>query len=148
MIGEVRLYFMHLLNKRDYTAAELTNKAMVRKYPGSEIKEALSVLLSDNIVNDFRYAANLAETYSGKKGKRYFEMKLKQHLLPASIVASQLESFEEFYSKESTRRLAEKYKVASFTELSYPEKAKVLNYLARQGFSNPSQIFQQISNNI
>ena len=146
MIGEVRLYFLHLLNKRDYSVGELTNKAMVRKHSGAEIKEAIAQLASDNLLNDFRYAANLAEVYSGRKGKRYFELKLKQHLFPPSIVAQEVEKFEEFYSPEAIRRLKEKHKVANFESLSYPEKAKILNYLARQGYSNPNKIYQEISN--
>lgn len=146
MIGEVRLYFLHLLNKRDYTVTELYNKAMVRKYAISEIKEAILQLQSENIVNDFRYASNLAEVYLGRKGKRYFEVKLKQHFLPASIIQQEMEKFEEFYSPDSIRKLSDKYKTKDFTNLEYTEKAKILNYLARQGFTNPVQIFQQISN--
>ncbi len=146
MIGEVRLYFLHLLNKRDYTIGELYSKALVRKYGIADVKEAISTLQSENVVNDFRYATNLAEVYLGKKGKRYFELKLKKHLLPPSIVQQELEKFEEFYSPDSKRRLLEKYRNLDFQNLTYPEKAKILNFLARQGFTNPNQILQQILN--
>ena len=140
-------YYLYLLSKRDYTTQELVDKGIARGFTGGEIKIAITQLNDINYLNDRRFVEVALNSYKGTKGKQWIIQKLRRRKVPNAIIEDELEEVEFLPNDEFEQKVRSKYKVNKFSEIEYKDKQKILNYIARQGFSNVFDIMRQWEEN-
>jgi SOS response regulatory protein OraA/RecX len=140
-------YFYNILARQDYSSGVLRDKAIEKGYDESLVLETIEQFKDMKYVDDVRYSQNLIERYAGYKGTTYITQKLMLKKIPREIIQSQLEEYDlknQQPNPEFLRKVRTKYKFYSPSELDPKSKQKVLQYIARQGFSNPFEIFKSL----
>jgi regulatory protein len=135
-------YYYNILSKRDFTVSELTDKGLKRGFSGADVKEVLQRLIEQGLVNDERYASNLAQNYAGAKGPLWIKQKLLQHKFSLPVIEKVLSENELRPDNQLRLKLEKKYHVDNWSEVDQALKQKILNYLGRQGFSNSWEILK------
>ena len=87
-------YAMHLLQKKDYTVKELTDKLLHAGYSDSCAEHALEYVASYGYVNDKYYAVRYLETYSDRKSIKKMQMDLRQKGIFDEMITQALEEAE------------------------------------------------------
>jgi regulatory protein len=145
----VKDYLLFLLARRDYSTAELLEKALNKGYDGIDTKQSIAELTNAGLINDVRMAENIIANYKGYKGKTWIKQKLLLKKIPFTTVEIMLEETEslnqtnEFFRK----KVVQKYHITDWNTIDPKTKQKILHYIARQGFSNPFEVLKQWSNN-
>lgn len=85
----------HLLEKRDYTEAELVQKLKMSKYPESAIAYAIGKVKGYGFINDLRYAERYIECYISKKSINYIKGKLFQKGIKKDIIEQALQNIKD-----------------------------------------------------
>jgi regulatory protein len=143
----VKDYLLFLLTRRDYSTAQLIEKALNKGYDGIDTKRAVSELTQAGLINDKRMAENIIEGYQGVKGKVWIKQKLLLKKIPSTTIdillsdAHDLNQANEMFK----RKIIQKYHIDSWENLDPKLKQKILHYIARQGFSNPWDILNSLS---
>jgi SOS response regulatory protein OraA/RecX len=143
-------YFFNILARQDYSSGVLRDKAVAKGYDESLVIETIEQFKDMKYVDDIRYTQNLIEQYAGYKGTTYITQKLMLKKIPREIIQSLLEEYDlqnQQPNQDFIRKIRTKYKFYSPIELDPKSKQKVLQYIARQGFSNPFEIFKLLEEN-
>ena len=140
---EIFNYFYAILAKRDYTTGQLTEKGLKKGFSGSEVKQAVHELVNQKLVNDRRFAENLAERYKTQKGIIWIKQKMKQYKLSIDLIEEILEHTEVQPDDNLKQKVQLKYKITDWQNIDPKIKQKMFNYLGRQGFPNPGQILRE-----
>jgi SOS response regulatory protein OraA/RecX len=143
-------YFYNILARQDYSSGVLRDKAIAKGYNESLVLETIEQFKDMKYVDDIRYSQNLIEQYAGYKGTTYITQKLMLKKIPREIIQSQFEEYNlqnQQPNQDFIRKIRTKYKFYSPSELDPKSKQKVLQYIARQGFSNPFEILKQLEEN-
>lgn len=129
---------MFLLEKKDYTIAQMRDKLKSGYYPVDIVERVLEQLLSLHYLNDERYALQYITCSSHKKTRRAIEMKLREKGIAPDIIDK---AFERYIAREGTpdelnlaKQLLKKRHYLE-CEKDRKEIEKHLNYLIRKGFS-------------
>jgi regulatory protein len=138
--SNIKLYFLTILGKKDYSVAQLINKGKTKGVSATEVKEAIAWLEEYGYVNDRRFAENLIDHYKEQKGKRWISMKLTQKLIPRHIIDELLINFEDTTSDQIRKKVESKYGIDDWNNVDQKILNKALNYLARQGFQRPFEM--------
>lgn len=124
---------LYLLDYRDYSYTELFRK-LERSYPDEVCFETMGRLVELGMINDRRYAQNIARRLCGIKGYGCYraaqEMRLKG--LDRELVDSALEPYAEGSVERIKELVSEKY-ASGITDRSSYEKMK--RSLVRRGYS-------------
>ena len=143
-------FFLKLLGKRDFSLAELLQKADVQDLDKTEINDAVKYLTSKNFINDQRIANNLINHYASSKGKRW----ILQRCLGRQICENDFDlAWQEYLENqddveeyaELKKKVMQKYDITDFENLTPQLMNKIFNYLAYRGF-NPSEIIKSWKN--
>jgi regulatory protein len=67
--GGARMAALRLLNRRDYSVAEISNRLIDRGHDPAEVDEAVAGLCADKLLDDARVARAHARTASAIKGR-------------------------------------------------------------------------------
>lgn len=141
-------YYLRLLQNQDYSQAELQAKAKIKGYSDQTIVTVLNLLTQQNLVNDYRLAENLLERYKSEKGIVWLRQKLYQRKLPKAIVEPLLQTQSWPVDLERLKIvLAKKYRLTKGSDIDQIDpktKGKIINFLLRQGYPNPHELFRQI----
>lgn len=124
-----------MLNRRDYTAAELRTKLLDKDYAEDEVTAALDELTRDRFVDDLRVATSFVRVASGIKGRGRHRIarELEHRGVDKAVIAEALQSMPISDEEENIRRfLARK---ALPARLSPADHRKVFAQLMRRGFS-------------
>ncbi len=140
-------YFLNLINKRDYSKWQLTQKAIAKKIEQKYIDYSLNWLAQYNYVNDERLAKNLIEFYNGQKGSQWLKQKFHQKGIDKDIIEKVLAQLQSTPDLEVKNRLAQKLKIENWNNLDIKQKNKIIYFLTSRGFSNPFGILQSWQNN-
>jgi len=137
-------YFLEILQKRDYSVAELIEKAVKRKFDSTVIKSALVILKNKKMIDDKRLAENIVYYYSGKKGEMWIKEKLKTRQIPEIY-------WPEFKNTEQDlvllkNKVQKKYNITDFQNIDFKLRNKIISYLYRQGFANSFEILKDWQN--
>lgn len=144
MSTQLKQYLLRILAKRDYSLAELMDKASRKGYPGVEIKAVLSELSAQNLINDRRYAENLLHHYASIKGKVWIRQRMRQHKIPEDVIQEILSDFVSDPGDSLKQKVAAKYGITDWKDLTDPyTRQKISNYLNRQGFGNGFEILER-----
>lgn len=130
------------LNKcRRYCAYQERSQHEVRfklkewKVPASEIEQILAELITENFINEERFAITLAggKFRIKKWGKIKIESALKKHQISTPCIRKALQSISnESYHTEIEKQIKKLYK--SITNNSLTEKQKIIRSLINKGF--------------
>ncbi len=137
-------YALFLLGRQDYTTMTIKQSLKKKGYSVSEVDEALSFVVENGFVDDYRYAQN----YINAKKSTYGKSRMKQFLYKKGISKDLFEkAYEEFEDEfgENVEEEAERaaYEFAKKKFAAAPAEShsdpklwnKVLAALARRGFS-------------
>jgi SOS response regulatory protein OraA/RecX len=138
-------YFLAIIQSRDYSQGELVDKAQKKGYSGAEIKEVLTYLSEQKILDDQRLAESIVEFYSSKKGYNWIIQKLNQRKIPKHIIENIQESIKNELSLEMVKKLKIKYQFEKVEELDQTNKMKLASYLSRQGYKNVFDLIKAIN---
>lgn len=132
-----KLRAIHLLEYMDRTEKNMRGKLQQGNYPLEVIDETIEYLKYHGYIDDKRYASRYLALRLNGKGHRRLFMELQQKGVDMSLIQ---EAWEELCQDEDTderaaiRELVDK-KIGERTMLPRKEYQRLVNYLARRGFS-------------
>lgn len=134
------VYAIYLLNRRWRTVFELTKKLESKNYPPEDIKKTLDFLLSNNLLNDERFALSWIRTRLSLRpsGRSLINIELKRKGLSQDIIekAWQKYSEEQDFSEIDIALDAARHKLRSYQKLpSEIFTRRMMTFLIRRGFS-------------
>lgn len=127
-------YAMHLLQKKDYTSRELSDKLFRAGYTENCVSRALSYVSSFGYVDDKKYAVRYLETYSDRKSVHRMQMDLRQKGISDEIFA-EARGEAEMENEQDTLRYYAKKKARSLDLSQEKDRQKLLRFLTGRGFS-------------
>ncbi len=134
-MSQARLAALRLLNRRDYTAAELRDKLTARELPDDDITEALASLAADRLIDDRRVAAahvRIATSVKGR-GRLRIARELEARGIDRALISEALAAVAPDDEAEAIRRfLARKGAPA---RLPAAEHRRLFAQLLRRGYS-------------
>lgn len=133
--GSAYVAALRLLGRRDYTAAEVTDRLRKHGYLADDITQAVERLVADRSIDDRRVAvAHMHVAHRIKaRGKRRIRLELEARGVPASVVTTTLEELSVEDEAVAIRRVLDQRKVQGV--LPPAEHRKVFQQLLRRGFS-------------
>lgn len=137
ILRRAKLRAIHLLEYRDRTEKDMRRKLQQGDYPPEVIDKTIEYLKSYGYIDDKRYAGRYLSMRLGGKGRRRLFMELQQKGVDPSLAQEawmEICQEEDINERAAIRRLIEK-KVGERTRLPRKEYQRLLNYLARRGFS-------------
>lgn len=137
ILRRAKLRAIHLLEYRDRTEKDMRRKLQQGDYPPEVIDKTIEYLKSYGYIDDKRYAGRYLSMRLGGKGRRRLFMELQQKGVDPSLAQEawmEICQEEDINERATIRRLIEK-KVGERTRLPRKEYQRLLNYLARRGFS-------------
>ncbi len=142
-------YLLNLLNKKDYSEAELNKKCFDKGFENDKINLEIQGLQTKNWQNDKRLAENIVEFYSSTRGPNWISQKLKVRLIPAEIISEVLLSSpkEDVNFDEIKRAVERKYRVTDWNNIDIKTQNKVVYFLQYRGYNNVFGILNNWKNN-
>lgn len=127
-------YAVWHLSRREYSAAELRQKLILRGYSEDEANEAMAFVQANNYQSDERYAGMKARTTAHRAGNRKIQMALKAKGVDESVAQSQIA----ILAPESERAIeaAEKFRKLATHGMTRELSAKIWRFLSYRGFSS------------
>lgn len=129
---------LHLLEKRDYTAAGLQRKLTEGGYSEEIAKAAVEVMKDYRYLDDARYADQYIRCYSGRKTRRAICAKLAEKGIAKDVIAAAYERF----TREGNEADEESMAVELLRKRHYEggsierkEMDRHIAFLMRRGFS-------------
>ncbi len=127
-----------LLARRDHSREEMRLKLTAKGFPPGEIEDTVRKLEAKKILDDSRYARQLAIALAQEKllGPQRLRQKFFQKGIPADLAHAAMAIVDAtFPVKERLRRIMErKLKGRRLEELTLSEKKKLADALHRKGF--------------
>lgn len=126
---------LYLLDYRDYSYVEMLEK-LSQTYPEDISRETADRLAGNNLINDRRYAENLAEKYC--KVKKYGVYRAKQEILrkgiPSETADEVLEEYADCAYENIKDIISRKYADILTENPDRKNRVKVMNALVRLGY--------------
>jgi regulatory protein len=130
-------YLLNLLNNKDYSEAELHNKAISKDFKIELIDEQILGLKNKNWQNDKRMAENIMEFYKSSRGINWIKQKLKMRLIPDDIIFSVLQNTESEEDFAEIKSIVErKYRISDWVNIDIKVQNKVVLFLQYRGYNN------------
>ena len=132
---------LDLVSRREHSRHELMQK-LKKRFPETLpiIEEALDKLVSNNILDDERFAEMYLNSRARKGfGPKKIEMELSARRVESFFVTNAIEAYESWV-ENAEKELKKKFKGAKPTD--YQSKMKQKQFLFTRGFS--TQIIEQI----
>ncbi len=128
---------MNLLQKKDYTVWQLSEKLKKDGYPGECIAQALEYVAAFHYTDDVRYALSYIRSSQEGKGRRRIEAELTTKGVAAKDIEKAWEQWEAEGNvqeeEEQIRQILEKKHY--FPEADEKEKRRIFAFLQRRGYS-------------
>lgn len=131
-----KLRAMHLLQKMDWTKADLRRKLEQSGYPVQAVEAALDYVESFHYIDDARYAAMYIENQKSRKGMARIRMELVQKGVSSEIIQQAFEEAEEKTDSRSVIRQMLEKKRRGEGPLEEKEKQRLYGFFMRKGFSS------------
>ena len=127
---------MYLLQAKDYTEKELTEKLQRDFYPQESVEGALAYVRHFGYLSDERFA----QMYVQFKGRKQIELFLQKKGISRELID---QACEEYYAQNEDSELEQilvqmRRKAAGKLPLSYEEKMKLMGSFYRKGFQSDS----------
>lgn len=137
-LSKIKNYAFRFLGFRNHSSRELKLKLIKKKFPVDLIDEAISDLLSKNLINDCQFAKQfLTEKLSkGKSGPNKIKAELIKKGIERNIIDKLILSIDNDSSYQNALNLAIK-KFRTFNEKDKKKsKQKIFNFLHTKGFDS------------
>ena len=131
---DVRAAALTLASRRDYTAAELTDKLLARGFDADTIAGALDDLRARGVINDARVAAAFVRTASRVKGRGRIRIarELKTRGVAADTITAALDQVGREDELASIRRILDRKQWAPGAPLA--QRQRMYRHLLSRGF--------------
>lgn len=129
---------LHLLEKRDYTAAGLQRKLTEGGYSEEIAKAVIEVMKGYRYLDDARYADQYIRCYAGRKTRRAIYAKLAEKGIAKDVIANVYERFDEEGNEADEESMAVELLKKRHYEGGPIEKKEMdrhIAFLMRRGFS-------------
>lgn len=129
---------LHLLEKRDYTAAGLQRKLTGGGYSEEIAKAAVEAMKGYRYLDDARYADQYIRCCAGRKTRRWICAKLAEKGIAKDVIADAYERFEEEDNEVDEEAMAVELLKKRHYEggpLEKKERERHIAFLLRRGFS-------------
>jgi regulatory protein len=130
--------------------SEVKYKCLELGLRGAQVEEAIALLITDNFLNEERFAIAFAGGKFRIKqwGRKKIAMELKQKQVSAFCIKKGLQEIDEDDYYQVLTRLVEKKYDALKGEAIIKRKYKTMQYLLQKGFEAPliQEVLEQIAN--
>ncbi len=136
-----KLRAMNLLQKREYTTAQLRDKLKQGFYPDAVLEEALNYVASFHYIDDLRYATDYIRCNEQSRSRRRIEQDLQRKGVSQDFIKAAWAGWEELEGAQDEdgmiRKLLAKRGYDADT-VDYSRRQKEAAFLMRKGFSGES----------
>ena len=134
MIKDAKKRALSILQRRDKTTKELTDKLTEDGFPSSVVNAAIEYVMSYHYLDDLRYAENYVRYHKNQKSKTAVKLHLREKGVDAETIDTAIANEYDNDEKEVIRELLKKRHYDP-EEADYKEKNKMIAYCMRRGFS-------------
>lgn len=123
---------------QDRCHAEVRTKLLDLGIYGDTLEEIMAMLITDNFLNEERFARSYARgKFNIKKwGRSRIKQELKRRQITDYCIRKAMEEIEEEDYQRTLQQLIEKKASQTEAPFSFKGKAKIANYLIRRGFES------------
>ena len=123
-------YALNILNKKDYTIKEMTDKLRLKEFDEKSINETMQYLKDNNFLNDERFVENFVYfRLKNGYGKKRIEYELKKKGINEGLIDKYVKTADE----TEAAKFAFEAK-AGHIKNDKNRKSKLFAFLARRGF--------------
>ncbi len=123
-------YALNILNKKDYTIKEMTDKLRLKEFDEKSINETMQYLKDNNFLNDERFVENFVYfRLKNGYGKKRIEYELKKKGINEGLIDKYVKTADE----TEAAKFAFEAK-AGHIKNDKNRKSKLFTFLARRGF--------------
>jgi regulatory protein len=144
-------YLLNLLNKKDYSEAEMRKKALAKDFKIELVNQQIVELQTKNWQNDKQLAENIIEFYRSSRGINWITQKLKMRLIPNEIIAEVVENIKNTGEEENFDEIKSiverKYRITEWNNIDIKTQNKVIWFLQYRGYNNVFGIINNWKNN-
>lgn len=123
---------------QDRCHSEVRSKLLDLGVYGDTLEEIMALLITDNFLNEERFARSYARgKFNIKKwGRNRIKQELKRRQITAYCIRKAMEEIEEEDYQKTLYLLIEKKAAQMEDPFSFKNKAKIANYIIRRGFES------------
>lgn len=133
-----KLRAMNLLQRREYTTAQLRSKLQQGFYPEAVIEQALQYVASFHYTDDLRYAVDYITYHENSKSRRRIEQDLQTKGIAGDVIAQAWSKWQEQGGMQDESAMIKELLVKKHYRqdaADYKERQKIYAFLMRKGFS-------------
>lgn len=133
-----KLRCMNLLQKREYTRAELYRKLEEGAYPKTVIEEALAYVESYGYIDDYTYVKRYIECKIETRSKRKVQFDLMKKGITKECMEEVFEEMDESILKDSECTAIKKElrkRKYLYEAATYEERQKAISFLCNKGYN-------------
>lgn len=136
LIKRAKLRAMHLLNRMDYTEAQLRKKLEQGEYTQKAVDSAIAYVKAYHYLDDERYVGRYLSCSEGRKSRKQAEFELEKKGVSREMIAACREKIEDEQDEtELIRSILEK-RCKNPQSADEKEIRRHYGYLMRKGFSS------------
>lgn len=136
-----KLRAMNLLQKREYTTAQLRDKLKQGFYPESVLEEALDYVASFHYTDDLRYASEYIRCNVDSRSRKRIEQDLQGKGVSKDVIKAAWEEWTELGGAQDEESMIRKLLLKRGYDADtadYSRRQKEAAFLMRKGFSSES----------
>lgn len=129
---------LRLLSFKPRSVEEMRTRLTAKKYSPKIVEEVLSVLETQGLLNDEKFARLFANSrvYTRPTGKKQLAFDLKKKGLAASLVDATIKNLQDYDEKKMAKDLVYT-RIQKMTGVSNEKKkSRIYGFLKRRGFDN------------
>jgi regulatory protein len=133
--SQARLAALRMLNRRDYSVAELRERLLKKEHDPADIDDALAGLVSSGLADDRRVAVSAVRVSASLKGRGRLRIarELEARGIDKGLIGEVLDALSTDDERESVRAFLDRRHLPP--RLSAQEHRRVFGQLLRRGFS-------------
>lgn len=133
--NNLKIKALAFLARRDYAYTELQHKLLRYTTDGEQIKQLLTELVEQGLLNEMRFIQNFSRSKSNKYGSQKIRYLLHQKVANPDLI-------HQFYQPSAAEELANAHQIwqkkfAHHPPANFKEYARQINFLLARGFSLP-----------
>ena len=126
---------VYLLNFKNRTRKELTDKLKSKGYSDSEIVDTMDKLTAYNYVNDGNYTLSYIKSNMNKKGKKLICRELMEKGIDKAVIDENFETISEDYGEEDKIEAIYNKRFSEADLYDAKTRNRIFSYFVRRGFS-------------
>lgn len=143
--ARIRQVALDLLGRREHSILELRHKLHRRGFAGDQIEAVLEGLVTEDLLNEARYAEVYAHSRVDKGyGPLRIHRELRERGVPESIISANLAGLEDLWMTTLARLYRKRFGDTPSREMG--ERARQMRFLRHRGFTleQINQVFRPV----